>query len=129
MKSVGLLVLGVLCLVVVWWCVTRQVTIQHFDPEAEQDKGEKKDQIRSISTIGDYKGPFNSSFNGRMAIDDQYFYDKLFDDVVYYENQYEDNYSLNDIISTGMEMCEKKCRGTCVEYGVHGVAYCFEDVH
>jgi len=72
-----------------------------------------------------FKGTFNSTFNGRMAIDDQYFYDKLFDDVVYYPNEYENDYNLNDILSTGWEKCKMECTGHCVEYGLTSNAYCF----
>ena len=30
-----------------------------------------------------------NTFNGRLSIDSQYHYDKLFDDVSYYPNEYE----------------------------------------
>jgi hypothetical protein len=61
------------------------------------------------------------SFNGRMAIDDQYFYDKLFDDVFYYEN--EDG----GFGTLGIERCllEIAPGGHCVEYGLSGAAYAF----
>lgn len=72
-----------------------------------------------------YKGTFNSSFNGRMAIDDQYFYDKLFDDVVYYPNEYVNDNNLMDPISTGWQRCKMECPGHCVEYGLNGASYCF----
>ena len=57
------------------------------------------------------------TFTGRMAIDDQYYYDKLFDDVYYYPNE-EDG-------TTGWAKCKSECSGHCVEFGVHGVSYCF----
>lgn len=72
-----------------------------------------------------YTGTFNSTFNGRMAIDDQYFYDKLFDNVVYYPNEYERDYKLNDIVITGCEKCRLETSGNCVEYGVTGACYAF----
>ncbi len=67
------------------------------------------------------------TFNGRMAIDEQYFYDKLFDNVDYYPNEYENDYNLNDVIITGFDRCKEKCKGRCVEYGVTSIAYCFKD--
>lgn len=70
-----------------------------------------------------------NTFNGRMAIDDQYFYDKLFDDVVYYPNQYDKDYKTGEeigkLINTGWIRCNTECSGHCVEYGVHGHSYCF----
>jgi len=70
-----------------------------------------------------------NTFNGRMAIDDQYFYDKLFDDVVYYPNEYkkesDQESPLGELITTGWEKCKLECPGHCVEYGVHGSSYCF----
>lgn len=72
-----------------------------------------------------YTGTFNGNFNGRMAIDDQYFYDKLFDNVVYYPNEYLKDESMNEVVKTGMEKCQQECQGNCVEYYVSGNAYCF----
>ncbi len=68
---------------------------------------------------------YTTTFNGRMSIDDQYFYDKVFDDVTYFPNEYGMDYSLNDVMLSGMDNCRQKCTGNCVEYGIHGVAYCF----
>ena len=67
-----------------------------------------------------------TTFNGEMAIDDQYFYDKTFDDVVYYPNQYIDNSELENIVISGFEKCLTECNGTCVEYGITSNAYCFK---
>jgi hypothetical protein len=71
-----------------------------------------------------------NTFNGRMAIDDQYFYDKLFDDVYYYPNEYESNYErgeeIGKLIKTGWVRCKEECKhGHCVEYGPTGRSYCF----
>jgi len=70
-----------------------------------------------------------NTFNGRMAIDDQYFYDKLFDDVIYYPNEYDKDYKrgeeIGKLLQTGWVKCKTECPGHCVEYGVHGAAYCF----
>jgi len=60
------------------------------------------------------------TFNGRMMIDDQYFYDKVFDDVSYYPNEYDE-----DKVYPGVYRCTMECPGNCVEYGVSGNAYCF----
>jgi len=65
-----------------------------------------------------YIGTFSGTFNGRMAIDDQYFYDKLFDNVIYYPNKYEEDDNLNDVVETGWDKCLKECKGKCIEYGV-----------
>ena len=75
-----------------------------------------------------FEGTFNSTFNGRMAIQDMYFYDKLFDDVVYYPNQYENDSNINDMITTGWIKCKQECNGHCVEYGPTGNTYCFSNV-
>lgn len=72
-----------------------------------------------------YKGTFDSTFNGRMAIDDQYFSDKLFDNVVYYPNTYEEDSELNNVVNTGWVKCKQECDGTCLEYGITGNTYCF----
>ena len=70
-----------------------------------------------------------NTFNGRMAIDDQYFYDKLFDDVYYYPNDYEKNYEreeeIGKLIKTGWIKCKEECPGYCMEFGVTGHSYCF----
>lgn len=56
------------------------------------------------------------SFNGRMATDDQYFMDKLFDDVIYFPNTEE---------STGWTRCKLVCPSHCLEFGLSGNAYCW----
>ena len=64
-----------------------------------------------------------------MAIDDQYFYDKLFDDVVYYPNEYDQDYKTREeigkLVSTGWIRCKEECTGHCVEFGLSGASYCF----
>ena len=70
-----------------------------------------------------------NTFNGRMAIDDQYFYDKVFDDVTYYPNEYAKNYDTGEeigkLLTTGWLKCNRECAGNCIEYGVSGNTYCF----
>jgi len=44
------------------------------------------------------------------------FDDKLFKDVLIYQN---------DDDRSGLDKCLGDCKGTCVEYGVSGVAHCF----
>jgi len=70
-----------------------------------------------------------NTFNGRMAIDDQYFYDKLFDDVTYYPNDYDKEYKTKEeigkLITTGWIRCKQECPGHCVEFGPTGNSYCF----
>jgi hypothetical protein len=78
--------------------------------------------IQKNSIKQPFTGTF-TTFNGRMAIDDQYFYDKLFDDVVYYDNDYD--YDTGDLIKTGWDKCKMQCTGNCVEYFVSGNSYCF----
>lgn len=73
----------------------------------------------------DYAGTFDGRFNGSIAIDDQYFYDKIFDNVVYYPNEYEAQANWNDVVATGWEKCQTDCQGHCVEYGITGNSYCF----
>lgn len=55
-----------------------------------------------------------NTFTGRLAIDDQYFYDKMFDDVYYYPNG-----------SGGCFLCKSSCSGHCVEYGPTNNCHCF----
>ncbi|ARF12344.1 hypothetical protein Klosneuvirus_5_14 [Klosneuvirus KNV1] len=69
-----------------------------------------------------YIGTFSGTFNGRMAIDDQYFYDKLFDNTIYYPNKYAEDDNLNDVVKTGWDKCLEECKGKCIEYGVKPVA-------
>jgi len=66
-----------------------------------------------------------NTFNGRMAIDDQYQYDKLFDDVTYYKNEFTEDEQLSDISVTGWIRCKQECPGHCVEYGQTSNAWCF----
>lgn len=70
-----------------------------------------------------------NTFNGRMAVDDQYFYDKLFDDVTYYPNEYDKDYDtkeeIGQLITTGWIRCKEECPGHCIEFGVTGNSYCF----
>lgn len=58
-----------------------------------------------------------NTFVGRMAVDDQYFYDKTFDDVFYYPNEPEG--------VTGWDRCNSECPGRCVENGIYGSSWCF----
>jgi len=51
-----------------------------------------------------------------MAVDDQYFYDRVFDDVTYYPTTQK---------STGWSRCILTCPGNCMEYGPTGNSYCF----
>lgn|SRR5579863_3161787 len=87
--------------------------------------GDEKNKVvgrgKQNETIN-YRGTY-TNFNGRMAIDDQYFYDKLFDDVVYYENDYD--YDTGKLITTGWDKCKTNCQGNCVEYFLSGDSYCF----
>ena len=70
-----------------------------------------------------------NTFNGRMSVDSQYFYDKLFDDVLYYPNRYDKDYETGEeigkLIRTGWDECREKCPGHCVEFGPTGRSYCF----
>lgn len=59
-----------------------------------------------------------NTFNGRMAIDDQYFYDSLFDQVYYYPNNESDG-------TTGWDKCKSECQGNCQSYGYTNISYCF----
>jgi hypothetical protein len=59
------------------------------------------DDIRKIKTIPELKD------------------DKLFDDITTYDNDKDDNGL------TGLDKCIKSCNGMCVEFGVTGVATCY----
>lgn len=90
--------------------------------QTQEDMTVVGEGIQEDSKEKQFTGTF-TTFNGRMAIDDQYFYDKLFDDVVYYDNDYD--YDTGDLIKTGWEKCKMQCSGNCVEYFVSGNSYCF----
>lgn len=65
---------------------------------------------------------FLNTFNGRLSLDDQYYYDKLFDDVFYYPNT--DPFG-KDMV-TGWEKCRTENKtGHCVEFGLTGATYSF----
>ena len=117
-----ILVIFTICLLVIlWrWLKLHNIVIEGIDASLANQGSKMGSTDKKL-----YKGTFDSSFNGRMAIDDQYFYDKLFDDVVYYPNEYEGDYNLNDVKATGWEKCKQECPGHCVEYGVGGNSYCF----
>lgn len=69
---------------------------------------------------------FLYTFNGRAAIDDQYHYDKLFDDVTYYSDEYDPDTGATK--TTGWEKCvlqNLKTGGKCVEFGLTGDTYYF----
>jgi len=69
------------------------------------------------------------TFNGRMSIDDQYYYDTMFEDVVYYPNEYvtksESGEEIGKLMKTGWMRCKEECAGNCTEFGVTGHSYCF----
>lgn len=77
-----------------------------------------------------FKGTFDGAFNGKMSISDQYFYDKLFDNVVYYPNEYVKDESMADLTLTGWDKClqENGSNGNCIEFGVTGNAYFFAPI-
>lgn len=87
--------------------------------------------IICIGMIYKYNKPVEGmyTFNGRMAENTQWFYDKLFDDVYYFPNRYEKPYESGEeigrLIETGYDHCCRECSGSCLEYGVNGEAYCF----
>lgn len=70
-----------------------------------------------------------NTFNGRMAVDTQYYYDKLLDNVTYFPNQYNQAYDtaeeIGELVETGLAKCRSTCTGNCVEFGVTSAAYCF----
>lgn len=60
----------------------------------------------------EYFGDKITNKDDKMTIYD----DKLFEDVIVYENTQE---------GLGIERCDNSCTGRCVEYGQTGVAHCF----
>jgi len=71
-----------------------------------------------------------NTINNRMAVDDQYSHDRLFDNTIYFANSYAMNDGDMDItynLSRGIDRCRLVCPGRCVEYGVSGNATCFMD--
>lgn len=91
--------------------------------------------VIAIIIIAIYKYKKSSSveglytFNGRLSSDLQWFYDKLFNEVYYFPNRFDQPYKTGEeigrLIETGYDHCCRVCNGSCVEYGVMGDAYCF----
>jgi hypothetical protein len=71
---------------------------------------------RNISINIDTFDPLTKQQTGPRKIHD----DKLFADVKVYENDNDEGYG-----RLGLDKCLEYCDGTCVEYGVTGVAHCF----
>jgi hypothetical protein len=115
-----IMILVVILLIVALYISFRPVNKEKFDTSLA-NKGSPLGSTEKKP----FTGTFNSSFNGRMAVDDQYFYDKLFDDVVYYPNEYGKDLDLGELLSTGWERCKMECPGHCVEYGIGGATSCF----
>jgi hypothetical protein len=67
------------------------------------------------------------SFNGRMAVDNQYMYDSLFNSTVGYNSDYIGD--SEDLLETGWSKCKKECMGHCVEFGLSGFATCFQPLN
>lgn len=118
------LIIGIftICLLIIlWrWIKMHNIVVEGIDTSLANQGAKPGSTEKKL-----YTGTFTGTFNGRMAIDDQYFYDKLFDDVVYYPNEYEGDYNLNDVKVTGWEKCKQECPGHCVEYNISGNSYCF----
>lgn len=115
-----LIILIIILFIVLWkWQKVKCSLIEGID----SSKSTQGSSFGS-TTKKPFEGTFNSTFNGRMAINDFYFYDKLFDNVTYYPNVYEDG----ELVSTGWVNCKQECKGNCVEFGVHGDSWCFSNV-
>lgn len=54
----------------------------------------------------------NETSNGSSKIDPDKLYTKIYE---------------NEIGRQGLDICVEKCKGNCVEYGILGKAFCFED--
>ena len=73
------------------------------------------------------------TFNGKMAINSMYFYDKLFQNVIYYPNIYNQKFDTGEavgkLLKTGWQRCREDSLqgrvGHCVEYGPTGASYGF----
>ena len=123
-----LILILIILLIIIYYYYNRPITTTNtiINNVEGFEHGESTQGSKAFSTLRrPYRGVFNSRFNGRMAIDDQYYFDALFDDAIYYPNSYDQNYMLNDVIETGMQKCQRECSGNCVEFGVTNNATCF----
>lgn len=88
--------------------------------------------ILSFLTVECNKYEHLTTFNGLQSVDDQYYSDRAFDNVIYYPNEYNKDYKsaeeIGELVERGIDKCYKECNGTCMEFGVHGVAHCFEPI-
>lgn len=119
-----ILIIIILCLVFSQQQPQQSVTVQPLAENFDHSISTKGSKFES-TLRRPYRGVYNSRFNGKMAIDDQYYFDALYDDVIYYSNQHSEHNNLNDVVETGMEKCYRECPGYCVEYGVTSNGYCF----
>jgi hypothetical protein len=97
------IILFIIVLVALYWCDNQQG--ESFDPVTKtpsplkyEDPSLKYDPITKIKPLLEYDP------------------DKLFTDVVIFNN---------DDDRMGLDKCLGKCDGTCVEFGVTGIAHCF----
>jgi len=115
-----LIIIILICIIICIIILLNRKIIEGID-NSVTTQGSKFGSTKKTS----FKGTYSGTFNGRMAIDDQYYYDKLFDDVVYYPNEYNDDYKLNDLKTSGYDKCLEECPGNCVAFGLTDNAYCF----
>jgi hypothetical protein len=115
-----LILILLILIIIIYLNITKPTNTEPFDHSISTQGSKFESTLRRP-----YRGVYNSRFNGRMAIDDQYFFDAVYDDVTYYSNIYADHDKLNQIQSSGMENCFRECPGYCVEVNVSSNAMCF----
>jgi uncharacterized protein YxeA len=70
---------------------------------------------RDTKTLDNFD-PLTKIQDGPRKIQD----DKLYSDVIVYDNDNQEGYG-----RSGLDKCLEYCKGTCLEYGVTGIAHCF----
>lgn len=118
-----IMILVICLLIIILWRIYRKnkyVLIEGIDSQKST-----MGSPAGSTTKKKFSGTFSGTYNGHMATNDQYYYDKTFDNVVYYPNKYTEDSALNDIVENGWTQCKQSCEGNCIEFGVSGASYCF----
>ena len=100
-------------------------TPQQLSSQAKENDGNKNTPLTGLKLDFKYNRPYSKDIPYNKKFDDLrkdqplilISEDKLFNDIVPYENQVDGR--------LGLDICLEKCNGECLEFGQTGNAYCF----